>query len=53
LAGRGLTYLKDLTILEKMKNLKRLDISDHPEFFMCQEKKEALEFQSLIGIDKE
>ena len=44
LAGRGLTYLKDLTLFDRLTSLKRLDITDHPEFFMCQEKKEALEF---------
>ena len=53
LAGRGLTYVKDLALFDKFTNLKRLDVSDHPEFFMCVEKKEALEFQALIGIDKE
>jgi hypothetical protein len=45
--------MKDMTIFSRMKNLKRLDISDHPEFFMCEEKKEALEFQALHGIDPE
>ena len=44
LAGRGLTYIKDLALFDKFTSLKRLDISDHPEFFMCIEKKEALEF---------
>jgi len=34
--------MKDISVFEKMKNLKRLDLTDHPEFFMCQEKEEAL-----------
>jgi len=44
LAGRGITYIKDLNLFDRLKNLKRLDVTDHPELFMCQEKKEALEF---------
>lgn len=43
LSGRGITYIKDISLFERLKNLKRLDISDHPELFMCIEKKEALE----------
>ena len=44
LAGKGITFMKDVTLFSKMLNLKRLDIRDHPEFFMCEEKKEALEY---------
>lgn len=44
LSGRGITYLKDLALLDRLSNLKRLDLTDHPELFMCIEKKEALEF---------
>jgi hypothetical protein len=44
LGGRGLTFIKDIGIVDRLKSLKRLDLSDHPEFFMCIEKKEALEF---------
>ena len=39
------------TVFAKMTNLKRLDLSDHPQFFMCEERKESLEFQSMHGID--
>lgn len=53
LAGRGLTYVKDADLFDRLTSLKRLDISDHPEFFMCQEKVEALQFQSTIGINQE
>jgi hypothetical protein len=53
LGGRGLTFIKDISLFDRLTSLKRLDLSDHPEFFMCVEKKEALEFQSLIGIDRE
>jgi hypothetical protein len=53
LPGRGITYLKDLALFDRLTSLKRLDITDHIELFMCQEKKEALEFQATIGINKE
>ena len=36
-----------------MYNLKRLDLSGHPEFFMCEEAKEAHEFSLTLGISKE
>jgi hypothetical protein len=51
LSGRGITYIKDINLFDRLTSLKRLDISDHPELLMCIEKKEALEFQALIGID--
>lgn len=35
LAGKGLTYLKDLSLFDRLTSLKRLDITDHPELFMC------------------
>jgi len=52
LAGRGLTYIKDMTVIDRLSGLKRLDLTDHPEFFMCQEKVEALQFQNTLGVDK-
>ena len=36
-----------------MTSLRKLDISEHPEFFMTPEKKEALEFAALQGIQPE
>lgn len=42
---------KDPSIYSQMTSLRRLDISGHPEFFMCEEKKEALEFEALQGIN--
>lgn len=53
LSGRGLTYIKDIGLFDRLTALKRLDLTDHPEFFMCAEKKEALEFAALQGINKE
>ena len=47
MSGRGLTYIQDITLFDRLTNLKRLDLTDHPEFFMCAEKKEALEFAAL------
>ena len=41
LSGKGITYVKDASIFERMSRLKRVDLSDHPEFFMCKEMEEA------------
>ena len=51
LSGKGITMLKDASIFSKMTKLRRLDLSDHPEFFMCEERKESLEYQALNGIN--
>lgn len=53
LAGKGLLYLQSTEVFSQMTGLRRLDISDHPEFFMTEEAKEALEFKELLGISKE
>lgn len=45
--------MQSTEVFSKMTGLKRLDISDHPEFFMTEEAKEALEFKELLGISKE
>jgi hypothetical protein len=36
IAGRGLRCMKTADHFAKMVNLKKLDISDHPEFFMTE-----------------
>ena len=51
--GKAILYLNSSEIFEKMTSLRTLDISDHPEFFMTIEKKEALEIQALQGIKPE
>jgi tubulin--tyrosine ligase-like protein 12 len=51
LSGKGVTMLHDASIFKQMVNLRRLDLTEHPEFFMCEEKKEALEYQALHGIN--
>ena len=33
LGGKGILAIKDLSVFDKMTSLKKLDISDHPEFF--------------------
>jgi hypothetical protein len=53
LSGRGITYIKDLSLLDRMTNLRRLDLTDHPELFMCWEMKEKLEFEATLGMPKE
>ena len=53
LSGKGLQYLESTDVFADMTGLKRLNISGHPEFFMTEEAKEALEFKELLGISKE
>ncbi len=43
--------MKDTSVFSRMSSLRRLDLRDHPEFFMCEERKEALEYQALHGIN--
>jgi len=37
LSGKGVLYMKDISIFSKLTNLRRLDISDHPEFFLSEQ----------------
>ena len=53
LSGKGVMYMESADVFGKMTSLRRLDLSEHPEFFMCEEKKEAVEFEKTMGIDKE
>jgi hypothetical protein len=53
LSGKGLLYLDSTEVFSKMTGLRRLNMSGHPEFFMTEEAKEALEFKELLGISKE
>ena len=53
LAGKGLCFLESTEVFAEMTSLRRLDIRDHPEFFMTEELKEANEFKELLGIGKE
>lgn len=34
LAGKGILYMRSAEVFGRMKKLRKLDISDHPEFFM-------------------
>jgi hypothetical protein len=45
--------MQSIDVFTKMTSLRKLDISDHPEFLMTPEMKEANEFKALHGIDKE
>jgi hypothetical protein len=53
LSGKGVMYMESADVFERMTSLRRLDLSEHPEFFMCEEKKEAVEFEKTMGIDRE
>ena len=43
LSGKGLLYMKDLSIFERMISLHTLDISGHPEFLMTEQEIEEEE----------
>ncbi len=57
LSGRGILYMPSADVFSKMVKLRKLDISDHPEFFMndiqkLQQKREALEgLESKQGVE--
>jgi hypothetical protein len=40
LSSRKVMQMKSAEVFGKLKNLKKLDITDHEELFMCEEKKE-------------
>jgi len=37
LSGKGLVYMKDISIFQRLTSLHTLDISDHPEFLQTDE----------------
>ena len=37
LSGRGVLHMTNIDIFEQLVNMKTLNISDHPEFFLSQE----------------
>lgn len=47
LTGKGVLHLQSTQVFEQMKNLEKLNISLHPEFFYTPEKVEALQFAAL------
>jgi len=51
LSSKGVTNIKDASVFGKMTKLRRLDLTEHPEFFMCEERKESIEYQALNGIN--
>ena len=53
LSGKGILYMSSIEVFQKMTKLRKLDISDHSEFFMTQEKQEAEQVQALQGIKED
>lgn len=51
LNGKGIIYMKDISLWDRMTNLKRLNICENMEFFMNKEIKAAYDKQLLQGID--
>lgn len=45
--------MESTDVFEQMINLRKLDISEHPEFFMTEEALEAEQIIGLQGINKE
>ena len=41
LSGKGVLFLQSTDVFERMTSLRKLDIRDHPEFFMTDEAKEG------------
>ena len=39
LAGKGILYMPSAEVFSRMTKLRKLDISDHPEFFMTAEQR--------------
>ena len=43
LAGKGILYMQSAEVFGRMVNLRKLNISDHPEFFMTVEQRQQQE----------
>ena len=50
LSGKGILYMASADIFSRMTNLKKLDISDHPEFFMTEAQRAQMQSDALEGI---
>ena len=50
LSSKGILYMPSAEIFGRMTNLKKLDISDHPEFFMTEAQRAQMENEALDGI---
>ena len=51
LAGKGILYMASAEVFGRMVNLKKLDISDHPEFFLTAEQRAQMESAALDGLE--
>lgn len=51
LAGKGILYMASAEVFGRMINLKKLDISDHPEFFLTAEQRAQMESAALDGLE--
>ena len=50
LSSKGILYMASVEIFGRMTNLKKLDITDHPEFFMTAAQRAQMESDALEGI---
>ena len=51
LSGKGVLYMPSAEVFSRMTNLKKLDLSDHPEFFMSDIQRMQMERDALEGLD--
>ena len=50
LSSKGILYMASAEVFGRMTNLKKLDITDHPEFFMTAAQRAQVESDALEGI---
>ena len=50
LSGKGVIYMPSADVFASMPNLKKLDLSDHPEFFLTEAQRAQLENEALEGL---
>ena len=50
LSGKGVLYMPSADIFDQMTSLKKLDLSDHPEFFMSAAQRAQMESDALEGL---
>ena len=51
LSGKGILNMPSADVFSLMPNLKKLDISNHPEFFLTDSERQAMESAQLDGLD--
>jgi len=50
LSGKGILYMRSAEIFGQFTKLRKLDLSDHPEFFMSEEQRKEMQDAQLEGL---